>query len=240
MKKVCVIGGGAAGLMAAYTAAENGHNLILLEKKEKLGKKIYFTGKGRCNFTNDCSAEDFLENVVRGKKFLKGVIYSFPPQKTIDFFEKYGLSVKIERGNRAFPSSDHASDVTKTLEKACKSVGVEIHLLEKVTKIEIIMPDTIPMLDIAVDTTTDTTTMSHIIKVSTEKDTYAFDELIIATGGLSYPTTGSTGDGYTFAKDLGHSVTDLKSGLCGLNVEGNWCKELQGLALKNVSFTIRN
>lgn len=240
MKKVCVIGGGAAGLMAAYTAAENGHNVILLEKNEKLGKKIYITGKGRCNFTNDCSAEDFLENVVRGKKFLKGVIYSFPPQKTIDFFEKYGLSVKIERGNRAFPSSDHASDVTKTLEKACKSVGVEIHLLEKVTKIEIIMPDIIPMLDIAVNTTTDTIAMSRIIKVSTEKDTYAFDELIIATGGLSYPTTGSTGDGYTFAKDLGHSVTDLKSGLCGLNVEGNWCKELQGLALKNVSFTIRN
>ena len=130
MKKVCVIGGGAAGLMAAFTAAEQGNQVMLFEKNEKLGKKIYITGKGRCNFTNDVAAEEFLQNVVRGKKFLTGAIYSFPPQKTIDFFEKYGLSVKVERGNRAFPSSDHASDVTKTLEKACKMVGVFIHLNE--------------------------------------------------------------------------------------------------------------
>ena len=120
MKNVCVIGGGAAGLMAAYAAAENGHNVILLEKNEKLGKKIYITGKGRCNFTNDLPPDEFARNIVRGEKFLRGAIYSFPPQKTLAFFEQHGLSVKIERGNRAFPVSDHASDVTKTLEKACK------------------------------------------------------------------------------------------------------------------------
>jgi predicted Rossmann fold flavoprotein len=145
MKRVCVVGGGAAGLMAAYAAAKNGHDVILIEKNEKLGKKIYITGKGRCNFTNDTSPEDFLQNVVRGKKFLTGVLYAFPPQKTIEMLENYGLSVKIERGNRAFPVSDHASDVTKTLEKACKSEGVDVHLNEKVVKIERIMSDIIPM-----------------------------------------------------------------------------------------------
>ena len=134
MKRVIVVGGGASGLMAAYAAANNGHDVTLIEKNEKLGKKIYITGKGRCNFTNDVSAEEFLQNVVRGEKFLKGCIYTFPPQKTIDFFENNGLSVKIERGNRAFPSSDHASDITKTLEKACKNVGVTIKLNEKVAK----------------------------------------------------------------------------------------------------------
>ena len=162
MKRVGVIGGGAAGLMAAYAAAENGHQVILIEKNEKLGKKIYITGKGRCNFTNDCSPDEFLQNVVRGKKFLTGVIYAFPPQKTIEFFENYGLSVKIERGNRAFPTSDHASDVTKTLEKACKMLGVTIKLNEKVEKIKVIMPDIIPMPDIIDGSMCDIIPMSRI------------------------------------------------------------------------------
>lgn len=225
MKKVCVIGGGAAGLMAAYTAAKNGNEVVLFEKNEKLGKKIYITGKGRCNFTNDTSPDDFLQNVVRGKKFLTGVLYSFPPQKTIDFFEEFGMLVKVERGNRAFPVSDHASDVTKALEKACRSVGVQIHLNEEV---------------IWIGTTSDTGVTSNIVHVKTNQLDYTFDSAIIATGGLSYPTTGSTGDGYRFAKENGHSVTELKSGLCGLNVVGNWFKELQGLALKNVSISIKN
>ena len=238
MKKVCVIGGGAAGLMAAFTAAEQGNQVMLFEKNEKLGKKIYITGKGRCNFTNDVAAEEFLQNVVRGKKFLTGAIYSFPPQKTIDFFEKYGLSVKIERGNRAFPVSDHASDVTKTLEKACKSVGVSIYLNEKVEKIHTSMSDIIPTTDIAVGTTSDKIPMSRITGLRTDKGEYTCDEIIVATGGLSYPSTGSTGDGYRFAKENGHSVTDLKSGLCGLNAEGDCLKELQGLTLKNVVFSV--
>lgn len=239
MKRIGVIGGGAAGLMAAYAAAENGHQVQLFEKNEKLGKKIYITGKGRCNFTNDCAPDDFLQNVVRGKKFLTGVIYSFPPQKTIDFFEKYGLSVKVERGNRAFPVSDHASDVTKTLERACKSVGVELCLNEKVLKIQRITPEIIPTSDIMSSNTSNIIPMSRII-IATQKGMYEFDEVIISTGGLSYPSTGSTGDGYAFAREMGLSVTDLKSGLCALNLDGNWFKDLQGLALKNVTFSVKN
>ena len=240
MKNVCIIGGGAAGLMAAYAAAENGHNVTLFEKNEKLGKKIYITGKGRCNFTNDVSAEEFLQNVVRGKRFLTGAIYSFPPQKTIDFFEEYGLSVKIERGNRAFPSSDHASDVTKTLEKACKMMGVKLFLGEKVEKILFTTPDIIPMSDIDECTTRDIIPMPRIVKVLTSKKEYDFDEIIVATGGLSYPSTGSTGDGYMFAQENGLAVTDLKCGLCGINLVGDFFKELQGLALKNVTLTVKH
>lgn len=244
MKNVCVVGGGAAGLMAAFTAAKNGHNVIIFEKNEKLGKKIYITGKGRCNFTNDSSPEDFLGNVVRGKKFLTGVLYSFPPQKTIDFFEEYGMPVKIERGNRAFPVSEHASDVTKTLEKACKLRGVEIHLNEEVQEIASIMSDIIPTSGIVENkTTSDIIPMSDINKsrfrIKTQKKEYSFDCVIIATGGLSYPTTGSTGDGYRFAKDYGHTIAELRPGLCGFNVEGVWWKDLQGLALKNVSISVK-
>lgn len=240
MKTVCVIGGGAAGLMAAYAAGENGHKVILIEKNEKLGKKIYITGKGRCNFTNDSSPDDFLQNVVRGKKFLTGAIYAFPPQKVIDFFENHGLSVKIERGNRAFPVSDRASDVTKTLEKACKSVGVSIKLNEKVLKICESMSDIIPMSDIDESAMHNTIPMPRIAKIVTDKNEYICDEVIVATGGLSYPSTGSTGDGYTFAQNFGHKITDLKAGLCGLNLEGNWFKDVQGLTLKNVAFSVKN
>ena len=231
MKTVCVIGGGAAGLMAAYAAAENGHEVHLFEKNEKLGKKIYITGKGRCNFTNDVPPEEFLQSVVRGEKFLRGSIYSFSPQKTIDFFEKYGLSVKVERGNRAFPTSDHASDVTKTLEKACKTASVSIHLNEKVEKIITDKDNTIPMPDIGI--------MPRVVELLTNKGIYSCDTVIVATGGLSYPTTGSTGDGYIFAQNAGHTVTDLKCGLCGLNLEGNSYKDMQGVALKNIALLIK-
>lgn len=226
MKNVCIVGGGAAGLMAAYAAAKNGHHVILIEKNEKLGKKIYITGKGRCNFTNDVPPDEFLQNVVRGNRFMRGAIYSFSSQNVIQFFEEQGLSVKIERGNRAFPSSDHASDVTKTLEKACKKEGVVIRLNEKAVKINTIMSDIIPM--------------PRIVQLQTDKETYDCDVIIIATGGLSYPSTGSTGDGYTFAKAVNHTVTDLKPALCGLNLEGDFYKDLQGLALKNVTLTIKN
>ena len=229
MKNVIVIGGGAAGLMAAYAAANKGHSVKLIEKNEKLGKKIYITGKGRCNFTNDVSPDEFLQSVVRGDKFLRGSIYSFSSQKTIEFFENNGLSVKIERGNRAFPISDHASDVTKTLEKACKNAGVSIVLNEKAEKIVI---ENSSMSDIGI--------MPRIVKLQTNKGIYPCDVLIVATGGLSYPSTGSTGDGYEFAKTCGHTVTDLKCGLCGINAEGTMYKELQGLALKNIALSIKN
>ena len=256
MKNVCVIGGGPAGLMAAYAAAKNGHRVVLFEKNEKLGKKIYITGKGRCNFTNDVPPEEFLQNVVRGEKFMRGAIYSFSSQNTIQFLENYGLSVKIERGNRAFPVSDHASDVTKTLEKACKSVGVEIHLCEKIEKLTCITPEIIPMSNIDGGTMQDKITMSDeviskkknkqeqpiekIAEIHTNKGVYEFDCVIVATGGLSYPSTGSTGDGYIFARKVGHTVTDLKCGLCGLNLEGELCKELQGLSLKNVAISVKS
>lgn len=232
MKKICVIGGGPAGLMSAYWASKNGNQVTLFEKNEKLGKKIYITGKGRCNFTNDVPPDEFLQNVVRGEKFLRGAIYSFSSQKTIEFFEEYGLSVKIERGNRAFPSSDHASDVTKTLEKACKSVGVDVHLNEKVEKIRFLDENNIAMSNII--------PMSRIVLLKTNQAEYEFDEVIVATGGLSYPTTGSTGDGYIFARNVGHTVSDLKCGLCGLNLHGEDFKELQGLTLKNVRLTVKS
>ena len=226
MKNVCVIGGGASGLMAAYAAAENGNRVVLLEKNEKLGKKIYITGKGRCNITNDIPPDEFLQNVVHGAKFLTGAIYSFPPKKVVEFFESHGLSVKTERGGRVFPVSDHASDVTKTLERACKSVGVEIRLGETVKKISL-------------RTSSDIIAMPRIAGVETDKQTYPCDEAVVCTGGLSYPSTRSTGDGYRFAKDCGLFVTDLKPGLCGINLQGTFYKDLQGLSLKNVSLTAK-
>lgn len=226
MKNVCVIGGGASGLMAAYAAAENGNRVVLLEKNEKLGKKIYITGKGRCNITNDIPPDEFLQNVVHGAKFLTGAIYSFPPKKVVEFFESHGLPVKTERGGRIFPVSDHASDVTKALERACKSVGVEIRLGETVKKISL-------------RTSSDISAMPRIAGVETDKQTYPCDEAVVCTGGLSYPSTGSTGDGYRFAKDCGLFVTDLKPGLCGINLQGTFYKDLQGLSLKNVSLTAK-
>lgn len=239
MKNVCVIGGGAAGLMAAYAAGKNGHRVLLIEKNEKLGKKIYITGKGRCNFTNDCSLEEFFANVVNGEKFLKSALYTFPPQKAMDFFENFGLSIKTERGNRVFPASDHASDVTKTLEKACKSVGVEVHLQEKVQKITKTTPNIIPMPDIDGSTISGIIPTSDVILVETDKNGYRCDCVIVATGGLSYPSTGSDGDGYSFAKTLGHAVTPLHCGLCGVNTSDHDFASLQGLALKNVTLTAK-
>lgn len=237
MKTICIVGGGPAGLMAAYASAKNGHKTILIEKNEKLGKKIYITGKGRCNFTNDTTPDDFLMNVVRGEKFLKGSIYSFSSQKVMEFFEDFGLSIKVERGNRVFPSSDHASDVTKTLEKACKSVGVDIFLNETVEYINT-MRDIITLSDI--DSTTKDKTLPRIVSVKTNKRLIECDICIVATGGLSYPTTGSTGDGYKFAKVHGHSIVELKPALCGFDLECNYFKELQGLALKNVALLVKN
>ena len=236
MPKVCVIGGGASGLMAAYAAACRGAEVVLIEKNEKLGKKIYITGKGRCNFTNDVEPAEFLTNVVRGEKFLRGAIYSFSPQKVMALMEEYGLSIKTERGNRVFPASDHASDVTKTLEKVCKSMGVQILLSEKVTKILCSMSDICIMSNIVMS---DKINMPRIVAVETNKNTYTCDYAIVATGGVSYPTTGSTGDGYAFAKAVGHTVVELKSALCGLNLRGDLHKPLQGVSLKNVRLTAK-
>ena len=213
MGKVVVIGGGAAGLMAAYAAGSRGAQVTLLERNEKLGKKIYITGKGRCNLTNDCPPDEFLENVVRGGKFLTGAIWSFSSEDMMSLCERFSLPVKVERGNRVFPVSDHASDVTKMLERACLSVGVTIKLQEYVKEIGVLH-----------------STMRDII---TQNGVYPCEAVVIATGGLSYPSTGSTGDGLRFAKSLGHKIAPCVPSLVGLNCKGDF-SALQGVSLKNV------
>lgn len=218
MKKVAVIGAGASGMAAAYAAAKNCNRVTVFEKNEKCGKKIYITGKGRCNVTHDCDERGFLENVVSNPKFMTSAIYAFSPADTVNFFERNGLKLKLERGGRYFPVSDKSSDVIKTLENACKNSGVEFKLNEKVLEIGIL-----------------NSTISHIIS---EKGTYDFDCAIVCTGGISYPLTGSTGDGYEFARASGHSIVPLKQGLCGLNVKGDFYKNLQGLTLKNVGLKV--
>ena len=213
MGRVVVIGGGAAGLMAAYAAGSRGAQVTLLERNEKLGKKIYITGKGRCNLTNDCPPDEFLENVVRGGKFLTGALWAFSPEDMISMCERFSLPVKVERGNRVFPVSDHASDVTKMLERACLSVGVAIKLQEYVKEIGVLH-----------------STMRDII---TQNGVYPCEAVVIATGGLSYPSTGSTGDGLRFAKSLGHKIAPCVPSLVGLNCKGDF-SALQGVSLKNV------
>jgi hypothetical protein len=216
--KVAVIGAGAAGLMAAYAAAQNGNDVTVYERNEKCGKKIYITGKGRCNLTNDISPQDFLSNVVNNSKFMTGAIYSFSPEKTINFFEDGGLALKVERGNRVFPQSDKASDVTKCLENYCKNVGVKFRFNTEIKELSIING-----------------TMSGIV---TQNGQEKYDKVIVCTGGLSYPSTGSTGDGYKFAKKVGHKIIQPIPALCGFNIQGSYCKEMQGLTLKNVTLSI--
>ena len=218
MKEVAVIGAGAAGLMAAYASAINGNKVTVFEKNEKCGKKIYITGKGRCNLTHNCTPDEFLQNVVSNAKFMTGAIYNFSPQKTMQFFEDGGLKLKTERGDRVFPVSDKASDVTKCLEKYCLNAGVQFNFSEKVLKLSNL-----------------NSTMFDII---TSKGKYSAECIIVCTGGLSYPTTGSDGDGYIFAADVGHKVIEQKPALCGFNLKGNYYKNLQGLTLKNVKLNV--
>ena len=216
MNVTIVVGGGAAGLISAYFSAKNGDKVVLIEKNEKLGKKLYITGKGRCNVTNDCDEREFLENVVTNPKFLTSAVYKFPPSEFYKFLNEK-VPLKIERGNRVFPLSDKASDITACLEKYCKQAGVEIKLNEKVLKI--------------------TATNGKITGVTTDKSEYKANRVIVCTGGLSYPSTGSTGDGYKFAADLGIAVVPPVAALCGFHLKGEDFKPLQGISLKNVSFT---
>lgn len=218
MKNVAVIGAGASGLMAAYAAAVNGNKVTVFEKNEKCGKKIYITGKGRCNVTHDCNEQEFLNNVVTNSKFMTSAIYALSPEKTVRFFEDGGLKLKIERGARIFPVSDKASDVTKCLETYCKNAGVIFNFNEEVVNLDI--------------------NQSIMRGITTVKSNYDFDCVIVCTGGLSYPLTGSTGDGFKFAESAGHSVIPLKPGLCGLNIKGDYCSGMQGLSLKNVSLSV--
>lgn len=214
-----VIGGGPAGLISAYFRAVRGEDVYLIEKNEKPGKKLYITGKGRCNVTNDCDVDEFLSNVVTNAKFLNGAIRRFPPEKFMEFLSGK-TKLKTERGNRVFPLSDKASDVTKCLCAYVEEAGAEIKLNEKVLSIN------------ASD--------GKIVSVVTDKATYPCDNVIVCTGGLSYPSTGSTGDGYAFAKSFGHTIISPVAALSGVNLKGDFYKNLQGLSLKNVAVSVIN
>lgn len=205
--------------MAAYSAAKKGNSVTVLEKNEKAGKKIYITGKGRCNVTNDTCPEDFFENVVHNPKFLKGCIYNLSPEKMMRFLEEGGLALKTERGNRVFPLSDKASDVTKCLENYCRNEGVRFCFSENVLSVSKVGE-------------------SFIVK--TENKTYMSKSVVVATGGVSYPGTGSTGDGYKIAQSLGIKVVPPKPALCGICCDMKPLRELQGLSLKNVQLSAFN
>lgn len=221
MSKVLVIGGGAAGMMAAYAAGMCGHEVTLLEQNEKLGKKIYITGKGRCNFTNASPLEEIMQAVVSNPKFLYSAFYTFSNDAVMDFFENQGMPYKIERGNRAFPVSDHASDVIRALERAMKEQDVRIRLHTQVR--ELLIED---------DKATGV--------LLTDGGKIMADSLILATGGLSYPTTGSTGDGHTMAKNSGHKIVTPIPALVPLTTKEEYILRMQGLSLKNVSLKIKD
>lgn len=210
--KICVIGGGASGMMAASTASSENNEVYLFEKNEKLGKKIYITGKGRCNVTNMCEVQDFLKNVVSNPKFLMSALYSFTPNDLYELIEKNGTPLKVERGNRVFPVSDKSSDIIKALEKNCYKNNVKIYLNTTVLSIE----------------------KNDKFIVKTSKGEFLFDKVIVATGGVSYKSTGSTGDGYRFASLFGHKVVDQVAGLVPIILEDNY-STLEGLSLKNVT-----
>lgn len=216
---VIVIGGGAAGMIAAIFAARNGKSVTLIEQNEKLGKKLFITGKGRCNFTNACDTEDLFQNVVTNPKFLYSAFYTFSNQMVMDFFEEIGLPYKVERGNRVFPTSDHSSDVIKVLEKELKKEHVEILLNTKVKSLII---------------------EEGICKgvLLNNKRQLLSTSVIVATGGASYPRTGACKDGYIFAEYAGHSIIKPQPSLVPFELSDGCCKDIMGISLKNVSATI--
>ena len=220
MNKVIVVGGGAAGMMAAIAAADAGAKVCLIEKNEKLGKKIYITGKGRCNVTNAGEMETLFANCVTNAKFLYSAFYGFDNRKVMELLEKAGCPLKVERGDRVFPVSDHSSDVIAALSRELKKRNVEILLNSQVK--ELLMAKKDEMQAVA-----------GVVLANGRK--LLSDRVIIATGGISYPTTGSTGDGYRFAKETGHGFVDTMPSLVPMNTKETWCREVMGLALKNVS-----
>lgn len=220
MSKIIVVGGGAAGMMAAITAAKNGHEVHLFEKNAKLGRKLFITGKGRCNITNASDLETIFENVVTNRKFLYSALYGYTNEDVIQFFESLGCKTKVERGNRVFPVSDKSSDVIGALTRELNRVGVHVHLETEV--LDIIMQENV------------------FQAIRTKSQTVLGDKVIIATGGLSYPLTGSTGDGYRFAKNMGLKVTDLYPSLVSIQMKEEYVRELQGLSLKNIQVRMKD
>ena len=218
MKRVVVIGGGAAGLMAAVIAGREGAKVTLLEKMNYVGKKMGITGKGRCNITNACDMSDFIKNTPGNGKFLYGAYERFTNEDLLQLLHDAGLETKVERGGRVFPASDSALDVRNTFMKLMKHYGVDVHLEEPVKKL---------LVDDGV-----------VTGVVTDKETYHADAVVIATGGKSYPATGSTGDGYTLAAQVGHKITDIRPSLVPIVTEESWVKDLMGLSLRNVELSV--
>lgn len=218
MKRVVVIGGGAAGLMAAVIAGREGAKVTLLEKMNYVGKKMGITGKGRCNITNACDMSDFIKNTPGNGKFLYGAYERFTNEDLLQLLHDAGLETKVERGGRVFPASDSALDVRNTFMKLMKHYGVDVHLEEPVKKL---------LVDDGV-----------VTGVVTDKETYHADAVVIATGGKSYPATGSTGDGYILAAQAGHTITDIRPSLVPIVTEESWVKDLMGLSLRNVELSV--
>lgn len=218
MKRVIVIGGGAAGLMAAVIAGREGAKVTLLEKMNYVGKKMGITGKGRCNITNACDMSDFIKNTPGNGKFLYGAYERFTNEDLLQLLHDAGLETKVERGGRVFPASDSALDVRNTFMKLMKHYGVDVHLEEPVKKL---------LVDDGV-----------VTGVVTDKETYHADAVVIATGGKSYPATGSTGDGYILAAQVGHTITDIRPSLVPIVTEESWVKDLMGLSLRNVELSV--
>ena len=208
-----VVGGGPAGMFAAITAARNGAKVLLLEKNDRLGKKLLITGKGRCNVTNDCPAEEVLRNTPRNGRFLYSAMTAFPPESTKQFFENQGCPLKTERGNRVFPRSDRSASILDSLKKALTDQGVTV----KTGRVRQIL-----------------TLEGAVSGVGTDGDEYTAPSVILATGGASYPATGSTGDGYAMAQKLGHRVIPAQGSLVPLETAGEDCRRMQGLSLRNV------
>lgn len=218
MTRIIVVGGGPAGLMSAFFAANNNNDVLLFEKNEKLGKKLYITGKGRCNVTNEkCVGQDFLNNVVSNPKFLYSAISAFDYNDAVAFFEDNGCKLKVERGGRVFPVSDKASDITKALTLAVKQKGVKVQLDTHVLLIE---------------------KNGETFEIQTNKGLFVCDKLILTTGGKSYPTTGSTGEGYEFAKSFGHNIIPTKPSLVAIPLKDGFVSSLEGLSLKNVELRL--
>ncbi len=218
MNKTIVIGGGPAGMMAAYSAAKYGAQVVLLEKNEKLGKKLYITGKGRCNITNDSDVENHLAQITCNRKFMYSSLYTFDSYAAIQFFNEHGLLTKVERGNRVFPVSDKSNDVIKTFHKALLEVGVDIRLRVNVLGIN--------------------HEGGRIKELETNQGVITADNIVIATGGLSYPITGSDGSGFKMARQIGHEITSTFPGLVPFETRDEDVKSLQGLALRNVELTL--
>ena len=216
---VTVIGGGPAGMFAAITAARQGRSVLLLERNDRLGKKLLITGKGRCNVTNDCDSGEVLQNIPRNGRFLYSSMTEFPPKRIIEFFESAGCALKTERGNRVFPVTDKSQSILETLQKELRRLNVAV----RTARVKRILTDG-----------------SGVCGVETDRGVYESGQVILTTGGISYPTTGSTGDGYAMARELGHTVIEPQGSLVPLETAGTDCPDMQGLSLRNVAVKLVN